>query len=250
MITSIGAPLVLAFALSLVVVPLCRLAATRLGYVARPREDRWHHGTVALFGGVAISTVLFVCAAIFGIAREQPVLVVSAALMFGTGLVDDVLSIKPATKLIAQLALACALLFFDYRLNWLQSTTLDSLLTLMWIVGLTNAFNLLDNMDGLCAGIALIVGTALLIDLLPGDAALAPQADGRHLGCDDRLIQAELLRPGGGACVPPRDDSVRRVSGRHPRLRGIRYAGEAGSVHADCRRVHVQASRRRGLPRL
>jgi UDP-GlcNAc:undecaprenyl-phosphate GlcNAc-1-phosphate transferase len=181
MITSIGVPLALAFALSLGVVPLCRLAATRLGFVARPREDRWHRGTVALFGGVGIAVVLFTCAAIFGIVRAQPVLVVTAALMFGAGLVDDVLSIKPATKVIAQIALACVLLFFDYRLNWLQSTTLDSLLTLVWIVGLTNAFNLLDNMDGLCAGIAMIVGTALLIDLLPGAAGTRAFAEAQYL---------------------------------------------------------------------
>ena len=78
--------------------------------------------------------------------------------MFVVGLVDDVLALKPATKLIAQIALASVLLFFGYRLNWLESRLLDSLLTLVWVVGLTNAFNLLDNMDGLCAGIALIVG--------------------------------------------------------------------------------------------
>ena len=181
MITSIGAPLALAFALSLAAVPLCRLVATRLGFVARPREDRWHRGTVALFGGVGIAAVLFTCAAIFGIVRAQPVLVVTAALMFGAGLVDDVLSIKPATKVIAQIALACVLLFFDYRLNWLQSTTLDSLLTLVWIVGLTNAFNLLDNMDGLCAGIAIIVGTALMVDLLPGAAGTRAFAEAQYL---------------------------------------------------------------------
>jgi len=181
MIKSIGAPFILAFALSLAVVPLCRLIATRLGFVARPREDRWHRGTVALFGGVGIFAVLFLCSALFGIVRAQPVLVVTAALMFGAGLVDDVLSIKPATKLIAQLALACVLLFFDYRLNWLQSTTLDSLLTLLWIVGLTNAFNLLDNMDGLCAGIAIIVGAALMIDLLPGAVGTRAFAEAQYL---------------------------------------------------------------------
>ena len=181
MISTIGVPLAVAFALSLVAVPLCRLAALRLGFVARPREDRWHRGTVALFGGVGIAVVLFACSAIFGLVRAQPVLIATAVLMFGTGLVDDVLRIKPATKLIAQLALACALLFFDYRLNWLQSTTLDSLLTLVWIVGVTNAFNLLDNMDGLCAGIALIVGTALLIDLLPGAAGTRAFSEAQYL---------------------------------------------------------------------
>ena len=50
----------------------------------------------------------------------------------------------------------------------------------MWVVGMTNAFNLLDNMDGLCAGIALIVGAALLIDLLPGSTGAA-FADVRYL---------------------------------------------------------------------
>jgi UDP-GlcNAc:undecaprenyl-phosphate GlcNAc-1-phosphate transferase len=180
MITSIVAPFLLALVLSLALVPLARLVAVRLGYVARPREDRWHRRTVALFGGVGIAASLFGCAAAFGIARDLPLLVVAAGLMFVVGLTDDVLSLKPSTKLIAQIALASLLLFFDYRLNWLHSVTLDGLLTLVWIVGLTNAFNLLDNMDGLCAGIALIVGTALLVDLLPGAGGHA-FAEARYL---------------------------------------------------------------------
>jgi UDP-GlcNAc:undecaprenyl-phosphate GlcNAc-1-phosphate transferase len=68
--------------------------------------------------------------------------------------------------LIAQLALASALLQYGYRLNWLQSMTLDTMLTLVWVVGLTNAFNLIDNMDGLCGGIAIVAGSALLVELL------------------------------------------------------------------------------------
>src|SRR5438093_6066911 len=168
MLTMIIAPFLVALALSLVLVPICRVAAIRFGRVARPREDRWNRRPVAMFGGVGIALVCFSCAALFGVARESPVLVTTCAAIFLTGLVDDVLSLKPSTKLIAQIALASVLVFFGYRLNWLQSMTLDSLLTLFWIVGLTNAFNLLDNMDGLCAGIALIVGSALLIDLLPG----------------------------------------------------------------------------------
>ena len=63
------------------------------------------------------------------------------------------------------MALACALLFYGHRLNWLHSITIDSFLTLVWVVGMTNAFNLLDNMDGLCAGIAVIVAAAFLANL-------------------------------------------------------------------------------------
>jgi UDP-GlcNAc:undecaprenyl-phosphate/decaprenyl-phosphate GlcNAc-1-phosphate transferase len=174
MMFSIGAPFLAALLLSLSLVPICRVLALRFGFVARPRQDRWHQRPVALLGGVGIAVVVFACAAAFHLLSTLPVVMVTATLMFATGLVDDLLSLKPATKLIAQIALASTLLFFNYRLNWVESITLDTLLTLFWIVGLTNAFNLLDNMDGLCAGIVLIAGTALLIGLLP--AATTPRA--------------------------------------------------------------------------
>jgi len=181
MLTLIVAPFATALALSLGVVPLCRMLAVRSGYVARPREDRWHRRPVALFGGVGIALVFFSCLAGFGVAAQLPVLTISAAAMFVTGVVDDVLSLKPSTKLVAQIALASVLLFFDYRLNWVNSTTIDALLTLVWIVGLTNAFNLIDNMDGLCAGIAIIAGASLLIDLLPGAAGTRALYEVRYL---------------------------------------------------------------------
>ncbi len=170
--SSIAAPFGLALLLSLVFVPVARAIATRLGCVAKPREDRWHKRPVAMFGGAAIAASLFVCVVIFRVQRELAVLVGAAAFMFTVGLVDDILSLKPATKLIAQIAGASALLFFGYRLNWIdRSFTLDTILTLVWVVGMTNAFNLLDNMDGLCGGIAMIVGGSLLISLLPGAGA-------------------------------------------------------------------------------
>ena len=179
MIPTIVAPFLVALALSLVCVPVARYLATRFGYVARPREDRWHRRPVALFGGVGIAASLFICAVVFHVLRDVPVLVVAAAIMFAAGFVDDVVTLKPSTKLVVQIALASALLFYDYRLNW-SHTIWDTLLTLIWIVGLTNAFNLLDNMDGLCAGIAIIVGGALLIDLFPGGAPHAI-AEARYL---------------------------------------------------------------------
>jgi len=177
----IGLPFVTAFVLSLGAVPLCRVAAVRFGFVARPREDRWHRRNVALFGGVAIASVFLGCAVVFGIARQLPVLTLTAAMMFGVGLVDDVLSLKPSTKLIAQIALASALLLFDYRLHWLESLTLDTLLTLFWVVGLTNAFNLIDNMDGLCGGVAMIAGVALLIHILPQASDVRVLWEARYL---------------------------------------------------------------------
>ena len=168
MLTTIVAPAALALALSLVVVPICRLVALRFGFIARPREDRWNRRPVALFGGVGIAVAFFGCALAFGVVRQLPALVGGAAVMFAFGLVDDVLSLKPSTKLIVQIAVAASLVYANYRLNWVESLTLDIVLTLVWVVGLTNAFNLLDNMDGLCAGVAMIACGALMVDLLPG----------------------------------------------------------------------------------
>jgi UDP-GlcNAc:undecaprenyl-phosphate GlcNAc-1-phosphate transferase len=178
---SIALPFTVALLVSLALVPVARLVSVRLGYVATPRADRWHKRPVALFGGVAMALTLFLCAAGFGLVTAIPVLVVTAGATFLTGFVDDVVSLKPSTKLIAQIALASTLLFFDYRLNWLHSITFDGLLTLIWIVGLTNAFNLIDNMDGLCGGIAMVVGAALLIDLLPGAAGTRAFFEVRYL---------------------------------------------------------------------
>ena len=160
-------PFLAAFGAALGLVPLARLVATRRGFVSQPREDRWHRRPIALFGGVAIGVTLFAGLGLLRGVAGLPVLIACAGLIFAAGLADDVVSLKPSTKLVIQIALASVLVFFRYRLNWTSSLTLDTMLTLIWVVGMTNAFNLLDNMDGLCAGIALIVGTALLVGLAP-----------------------------------------------------------------------------------
>src|SRR4029077_20879768 len=134
MVTAVLAPFAVALILSLVFVPIARYLSARLGYVAKPREDRWHKRPMALFGGVAIAASLFVSVGVFRLGRELVVLASTAALMSTVGFVDDVLNLKPATKLIAQIALASVLLFFDYRLNWVQSVTLDTVLTMCWVV--------------------------------------------------------------------------------------------------------------------
>jgi len=172
---------VAALAASLALVPACRAVSRWLGRVAQPREDRWHTRPVALFGGVAIGLTLFGGALGTGLHRELPVVLACAAVTFAVGLVDDLFSLKPSTKLVVQLTLACVLVFFGYRLNWLHSITLDTFLTLVWVVGMTNAFNLLDNMDGLCAGIALVVGVAFIADFAQAGGGAASAAETRYL---------------------------------------------------------------------
>lgn len=153
----------LAFLLSVVLVPVCRTIAVKRGYVARPRVDRWHGRPTALLGGVAIAvTVLLLHTVVIGFTAA-PVLLAAGAAVFAIGLADDIVSLKPATKLVYEIAIASFLVFFNYRLGWVTSLTLDTVLTVFWIVAFTNAFNLLDNMDGLCAGLAVIAGTGILV---------------------------------------------------------------------------------------
>lgn len=161
-------PFLLGLVSAAALVPICRLLARRAGVLARPRDDRWHRAAVPLFGGVAIAVSVLAGAAAVGIAGPMAPLLACALAVAAVGLVDDVVSLKPATKLIAQIVLAAALVYFGYRLYWLESRLLDSVLTMVWVVGVTNAFNLLDNMDGLCAGIGVIVAGMLIAGLLTG----------------------------------------------------------------------------------
>jgi UDP-GlcNAc:undecaprenyl-phosphate GlcNAc-1-phosphate transferase len=163
-----------ALAASAGLVPLCRTFARRRGYVAQPRKDRWHSRPTALFGGIAIAVTVLGLALVAGDLRPIALPLAGGALIFVVGLTDDILSLKPSTKLIAEIALACLIVFFGERLHWTALPALDMLFTLVWVVGVTNAFNLLDNMDGLCAGITLIACVALLGGLI-GRSDVGPE---------------------------------------------------------------------------
>jgi UDP-GlcNAc:undecaprenyl-phosphate GlcNAc-1-phosphate transferase len=167
-LTVIVQPLLIAFALAVALVPLCRVVSIRLDVVARPRADRWHRTVVPLLGGIAIGLSMLVTSLLSGLHESLPVILLVSMAVFVIGLVDDILLLKPASKLVSQIAVAALLVYFGYRLHWLESRLLDSVLTMVWVVGLTNAFNFLDNMDGLCAGIALIVAIMLLAGFWTG----------------------------------------------------------------------------------
>src|SRR6185503_17609361 len=81
------------------------------------------------------------------------------------GFVDDLFNLKSSTKLVFQIVLASVFVYAGHRLHWTNSLTIDTLLTLVWIVGITNALNLLDNMDGLAAGVGMVACVSLLLTL-------------------------------------------------------------------------------------
>ena len=172
----------ISFAICLILTPIVRQIALKRGWMACPAEDRWHNKPTALFGGIAIylavAIPLFVISDFSttllplttpqnnaAISSFAPVFCVAITLMFLLGFADDVFRLKPQSKLLGQILVASLIAFLGFRLRWVTSLTLDTLLTIFWIVGITNAFNLLDNMDGLCAGTGIIAAVFLAIIL-------------------------------------------------------------------------------------
>ncbi len=158
-------PFACAFAVSAPLVLLTIRVCRSHGWVSRPRTDRWHKGTPAVFGGVPIFLGFITLSVIF-IPWSNHVLwrlVGVCTLMFVLGLIDDLLHLAPLHKLICQIAAAGLLVFSGVVYPLRGSMTVNIIVTIVWLVGITNAFNLLDNMDGLSAGIALISASYLSI---------------------------------------------------------------------------------------
>jgi UDP-GlcNAc:undecaprenyl-phosphate GlcNAc-1-phosphate transferase len=147
----------LAFAVSLALTAVAARAARRFGIVAEPRADRWHRRQVPLLGGLAMAATVVVGTALARVRDPFVWILIGGGLaLAAAGLVDDLRSLKPQTKFVVQILVASALTGLGLRLALTGLPMLDLLLTIAWMVGITNAFNLLDNMDGLAAGIAAI----------------------------------------------------------------------------------------------
>jgi UDP-GlcNAc:undecaprenyl-phosphate/decaprenyl-phosphate GlcNAc-1-phosphate transferase len=155
------------FLLGLALTMLARKAAHRTGLVAAPRQDRWHSKPTALLGGVAIYSAFVIGYAFFmpQLPASYPILA-GGSLLFFMGLVDDAIQIKPYAKLVIQLIAAAMAVYFGLHLPWVNYQWVNDLLTIFWLVGITNAINLLDNMDGLAGGISFISCMFLTITFL------------------------------------------------------------------------------------
>lgn len=155
-----GISVILATLLTLLV----RRFARKFDFVAKPKNDRWHKRPTAMLGGAAIFlTTLIAYAAFVPKTPESMVILGGSALLFFVGLLDDVLNIKPYQKLVGQLFGAIIIIGFGMKLPLTGYELLDIWITVFWLIGITNAINLLDNMDGLAAGIAAIAAMSLAI---------------------------------------------------------------------------------------
>lgn len=164
-----------ALLLGVVLTLIARAVSPRVGMVAGPRRDRWHQEPTPLLGGVAIYAAFVI--GFFVFAPKLPgiyAILGAATLLFVTGLVDDAVHIKPYAKLVLQMIAAATLVSFGLHLPWGNYAWINDVLTIFWLVGITNAINLLDNMDGLAGGVSLIASVFLTITfLINGQTSLA-----------------------------------------------------------------------------
>ena len=176
-------------------VPLASRAARRFGVLDHPGPRKVHDGAVPRLGGIAVF-LSFTAVVLLGYAAALPALlgsesartlfgaalgmlreahtvetkllglVAGGAVVFAIGLADDVLGARfPVTAKAAGQVLAAAILVASgVRTSFMPGEALDVLVTVLWVVGMTNAFNLLDNMDGLSAGVALVASAVFLLN--------------------------------------------------------------------------------------
>jgi UDP-GlcNAc:undecaprenyl-phosphate GlcNAc-1-phosphate transferase len=151
--------------------PVVRILSYKTNHVAVPRTDRWHREPTPTLGGIGMF-VAFLVALIasnfifpsvnYFFARWS--IILGVVIMFLVGLYDDIKHITPPTKLILQIMAATVVIFFGHNtIDFFRWPIANILLTFIWLVGITNAINLLDNMDGLAGGVSLI--TAVFLSL-------------------------------------------------------------------------------------
>jgi UDP-GlcNAc:undecaprenyl-phosphate GlcNAc-1-phosphate transferase len=152
------------FASLMLVVPV-RALALRVGMVDLPGPRKVHLTPIPLLGGLAmyVAVVIAVLFAFTGQARSQVVgILIGATLVAGVGILDDRGMLHHQVKLFIGMPLAAAILLvsgiraqvFSVLVGGRTGDILDAVLTVVWVVGITASFSILDHMDGLCAGIA------------------------------------------------------------------------------------------------
>ncbi len=156
-------------------------ASLRLRLVAQPRSDRWHGKATPNTGGLAILVAFACCYLCFAPGQYRIVAICSGSVAL-FGFLDDRIQLRPLIKLAGQSLAAVVVISSGVTFRFTPWDGANVLLAFLWIIGITNAFNLIDNMDGLCAGVAVIIcasrftlalenddsGGAMLLGILAG----------------------------------------------------------------------------------
>jgi UDP-GlcNAc:undecaprenyl-phosphate GlcNAc-1-phosphate transferase len=146
--------------------PGARWLGLKLGIVDEPAARKVHTTPIPRFGGIAmygaVVIALLVFRGRFGLNQMVSILL-GATWVSLLGVFDDRWGLRPLLKLIGQVVGALILIFAGVQVQFLSSQALNWAVTIIWVVGMTNAINFLDNMDGLSGGIAAIASAFFLL---------------------------------------------------------------------------------------
>jgi UDP-GlcNAc:undecaprenyl-phosphate GlcNAc-1-phosphate transferase len=131
----------------------------RLRLIAQPRLDRWHKTPTPNTGGVA---VFFTCVLLYTLFAwgQYPMIAAAAAGIAVVGFLDDRMQLRPVVKFLAQSICVVAVMASGVEFRATPWEAANLALTFLWVAGITNAFNLIDNMDGLCGGVVVIISAS------------------------------------------------------------------------------------------
>jgi UDP-GlcNAc:undecaprenyl-phosphate GlcNAc-1-phosphate transferase len=177
-------------ALAFVLTPLLLRVAQHRGILDHPGEHKGHSLPVPYLGGLAMVTALslaVVTAALLrppdsGLHQLEAVLGMAVVLSL-IGLLDDLRGLGPIVRLSAEIAAGVGVWIAGARVEISGSQPVDVVLTVVWIVGITNAFNLLDNMDGLSAGVATLGSMSFFVMAATNDQYLVAGLSLALAGC-------------------------------------------------------------------
>lgn len=143
---------------SILITPIIRNVALRFKIIDIPGGRKIHLEPIPLLGGLGIAIIFLTLFSLFSLVSFEMLGVLFASLIIVIiGLIDDIFGLPPFVKLSFQILAAWLVIICGVSISLTNNPNIDIPLTFLWIVGLTNAFNLLDNMDGLSVGIAGIV---------------------------------------------------------------------------------------------
>ena len=175
--------------------------------VAEPSGERWHASATPLYGGVGIfagfAAGVLIAIATGAVEGSSELLGVlgGCALLFVAGLVDDVWTLNPVMKLAAQFGAAGIVLASGLSVEIVDNKLLATVVAVVWLVGITNAFNLLDNMDGLAATLAAIACAYYALDAVTEHSNRTVLVLALSLGLALVAFLPFNLRPGRAASV-------------------------------------------------
>jgi UDP-GlcNAc:undecaprenyl-phosphate GlcNAc-1-phosphate transferase len=183
--------MLLAASSALIVAPLMIRLLPSLGLVDYPGSavHKKHSNPTPTAGGPVLAISLLVCYIVLRLPTDREVIGVlsGAGLMLLWGIADDRLGLSPLQKFVGQLLAAGVLVYFGVQVRILRVPWLNLLLTALWVVGLTNAFNFVDSMDGLALGLAGIASAFFMLVTIdsaqPILAALSAVVFGATIGC-------------------------------------------------------------------